>query len=76
MNADHLAQLDAARARMAAAKAKFTEAAQAAQRNDPGSGELCTAAIEELNSARAELRRLTDQAPGEWAIAARARDDA
>lgn len=57
----HLAQLDAARARMTAAKAKFTEAAQAAQRQDPDAGRLCADAIEELNQARAALRELTEQ---------------
>jgi hypothetical protein len=46
---------------MAKAKTAFTAAAEAAQRQDPDSGQLCTAAIEELNQARAELRRLVDQ---------------
>lgn len=76
MNDLHLKQLDAARSRVTAAKASFTAACEAAQRQDPDSGPRCSAALEELNAARAELRRLTDMAPGEWAISARARDDA
>lgn len=73
---DHLAALDRARDRLAAAKAAFTAACEAAQRQDPDSGPRCTAALAGLNAARAELRRLTDQAPGEWAISARAREEA
>lgn len=75
MNEQHLRQLDAARRRMAAAKQAFTLAAQAAQRNDPDSGQRCADAIEELNVARQALRALTDQAPGPWREVARFRDE-
>jgi hypothetical protein len=71
----HLKALDAARNRVANAKAAFTAACEAAQQQDPSAGQRCGEALEELNAARAELRQLTDQAPGEWAIAARARDE-
>lgn len=74
MNTDHLKALDRARERMAAAKQAFTAAAEAAQRQEPDAGKRCADAIDELNAARAELRRLTDQAPGAWAESARLRD--
>lgn len=61
MNAERLAALDAARKRMDSAKRQFTEAAQAAQRQEPDAGKRCADAIEELNAARAELRALVDQ---------------
>ena len=60
----HLKALDTARARMLAAKRAFTEAAAAAQRQEPESGRRCAEALEELNAARAELEQLTDQALG------------
>lgn len=74
--AEYLEQLDRARERVARAKLTFTAACEASQRQDPDAGERCAAAITELNAARQALRTLTDQAPGVWAISARARDDA
>lgn len=54
----HLRQLDVARERMDAAKAQFTDAAQAALRGDPGASDLASAALLELTVAREALRRL------------------
>lgn len=67
----HLRQLDAARERMDRAKHQFTIAAEAGIRGDKDAADKASAAFRELESARAELRRLTDMAPGPWAEMAR-----
>lgn len=68
---DHFEAIDLARERVAKAKASFTAACEASQRQEPNAGERCTAAIDELNAARQALRVLTDMAPGPWAEMAR-----
>ena len=59
----HPRQLDAARARMDAAKVAFSEAAAAGLRGDADAADRATAAFRELEAAHADLRRLTDRAP-------------
>lgn len=76
MTMDHLRALDRARNRLDAAKAEFSAAAQAGLRGDKDAAERAGAAYREVEAARLALRALTDQAPGEWAISARVRDDA
>lgn len=75
MNDLYLRRLDAARRRVSEAKEALTAATEAIHRREPGAAEQADQALAELNAARSELRRLTDMAPGPWAIAARARDD-
>ena len=68
-----LTRLDAAGARVAAAKAVFTVAAQSVLNGDPHAGHMAKSALAELDAARADLNRLQD-APvpqGMWAESAR-----
>jgi hypothetical protein len=68
-----LNRLDAASARVAAAKATFTAAAQAAINGDPGAERMATDALAKLDAARADLNRLHEAPPaiGVWAESAR-----
>jgi hypothetical protein len=61
VNELYLRQLDAARRRMDAAKHGFTLAAEAGIRGDKDAADKASAAVRELEAARAELRRLVDQ---------------
>ncbi|HXS53295.1 MAG TPA: hypothetical protein VN782_12240 [Usitatibacter sp.] len=51
--------IEAARARMDAAKARLSAAARAALAGDPQAEEIATVALREVDAARAELRILS-----------------
>lgn len=58
-----VSRLDVASARVAAAKAAFTVAAQAAINGHPDAEHMAKDALAELDTARDELKRLQDAPP-------------
>ena len=71
-------KLRVARLRMIAAKDRFSKIAVAALRGNDDVAGLATAALQELNAARTDLKRLQGAPPpqGVWAESARLMSDA